>query len=437
VVLRVLLTLLGGAAALLPAPLLRLLCWALGGIFFHCHRPRRSLLCRNLALALPQLGPRERRTIARQNASRLVELGLFSLAAPFLSRNRIRKQFSLRGPWQSVVQNLRRGDRPQLLLIPHQTLSEALTFLPFLLAIEEEKLPVAILYRPFASRPLEAFVRRTRERFGLRLLPRKRSLGEAAALLRSGGCVGLLFDQNAGNAGAQSLLCGRVVSSSPLPELFHSRGTATLWMAAVERTGPFRGTLTVEPLPAAPGTATAAVDLWLEGRLERDGAFRGDWLWSHGRWKRPASKILSPTGRRDALPQALALRSLGRLPRRFPVAIRLPKSSADWQPIPQLLSAIREGRPDAHITLLCPAHLHAIARKIFPEADTIAPTVRSSGPFELYFTLSQSHWAGLEALSTPLRVGIGPRRRRLLTHCLPSADRRHLAPLGLPSPDPN
>ncbi|MDR3117661.1 MAG: hypothetical protein LBT98_03800 [Puniceicoccales bacterium] len=436
-VLRALLAILGGAVAHLPAMVLRPLCWALGRLLFLVHRPRRALLCRNLDLALPFLKKRERRAIARRSASRLVELGLFSLAAPFLSPGRIRRQFSLRGPWQSVLENLRAGDRPQLLLIPHQTLTEALTFLPLLLAVEKESLPVAILYRPFANPVLESSVRRTRERFGLRLLSRKRSLAEAASLLRSGGCVGLLFDQNAGAAGTLSLLCGRIVSSSPLAELFHGHGTENIWLARVERTGFFRGTVAVEPLPATEGTVAAASDLWLESHLERDGNFRSDWLWAHGRWKWPANRILSLQSKRSALDRALALRSLDSLPRRFPIAVRLANSPSAWQPVGEFLRAIREGRPDGHITLLCPARLLDSASWAFPDADAIAAGTRDAGPFDLYFTFSQSYLAGWEARGTPLRIGIGGRvRRPFLGQCIPSSERRHLVSLGLPMADP-
>jgi hypothetical protein len=204
-------------------------------------------------------------------------------------------------------------------------------------------------------------------------------------------------------------------------------------MAHVERTGPFRGILSVEPLRAESGDVTAALDLWLENRLEWDDNFRRDWLWSHGRWKRPVHEILSLRRRRDALTRALALRSWSRLPRRFPVAIRLPNGPSSWQPAHEIYSAIRKGRPDAHITLLCPDRSHGVADCAFPDADAV--TARRGGPYELYCTFSRSPWAGLEAIGTPLRIGVG-QKRRFLTHAIPSADRCHLARFGLAQPSP-
>ncbi|MDR2030145.1 MAG: lysophospholipid acyltransferase family protein [Puniceicoccales bacterium] len=427
---RALLTAFGWLVAHLPTWLLHPICQVFGRLFLAVFRGRRLAMKHNIAIALPELRRRERRAIAKTSATRLVELGLFALAAPFLSRSRIRKTFSLAGPWADVLHNLRSGTRPQLLLIPHQTLTEALTFLPFLLACEEENLPIAILYRPFANAALENFVRRTRERFGLQLFARKHGPMAAVRIIRRGGCVGLLFDQNAGPAGTLSLLCGHISSTTPLPNLLREAGAATVWMASVERTGFFSGILSVEALPDGPVTAT--MNLWLENRLKMDGRFCRDWLWAHRRWKCPTRLALTLAGRRNDLAHALKIRGLAKLPKSWPTIVHLPAATSGlWANVQALVLALQTNRPDAFIKILCHPRLHAAAILAFPTADGLVKKFSRGEHWELFFTFSKNPLAGLAAAwhGIPLRIGLhGRGRQPFLTH-LPD-----LASLGLPTP---
>ncbi len=53
----------------------------------------------------------------------------------------------------------------------------------------------------------------------MRLLSRKEGFAEALKILRGGGCIGLLFDQNAGMQGVLTTFFGRVCSTTELPGL--------------------------------------------------------------------------------------------------------------------------------------------------------------------------------------------------------------------------
>ena len=52
------------------------------------------------------------------------------------------------------------------------------------------------IFRPLDNPSADEFVKRSRERFGMRLLSRKEGFAEALKILRRRGLIGVLFDQN-------------------------------------------------------------------------------------------------------------------------------------------------------------------------------------------------------------------------------------------------
>jgi lauroyl/myristoyl acyltransferase len=422
-VLRLLLLLFGSAISLLPIPILRLLCRVLGLVFFCFFPRRRRILLSNLCHALPQKSPGELRRLALENSSRLVEMGLFSLAAPFFSRRRILKNFDLGGDWGEVVRRLRRGGLPQLLLIPHQTLGEALPFLPLLLGVGDSAASVGVLYRPFGNGYLDEFVKKTRGRHGLRLLSRRNGLVEAANLLGRGGCVALLFDQSAPSAGVQTLLCGRVTHSTPLPDILRRRGDVPAFLVWTRRHSFWRATLLAESLPAAPGETVFAANRWLEERLSGDGEFQKDWLWAHNRWKRGQERLLTLESRKDRLRENVAYLGLERLPKKFFIRVRVPDDSSGVAAATELLTILRSCRPDAFLEVVCAPEF---AQRLAPHADTLlfrkSPATRRP---DFYLVLSPSSGAEWEAFRSgaAVRVGFGQRKRTFpLTLRLRAAD---------------
>jgi ADP-heptose:LPS heptosyltransferase/lauroyl/myristoyl acyltransferase len=359
--------------------------------------------------------------IARDNCAQLIELGLFAIASPFFPRWRIRKNFHLDGDWANFCRKLRSKNTPQLLLIPHQTLTEALVFLPLLLGLEVDRLPLGIIYRPFRHKVIEQYVRRTRGRFGLRMLSRKGGLAEASHLMRKGGCVGLLFDQYAGGAGALTTLCGRVTSSTLLAEILGRESSAEAFVMHAKRTGFWQATFVIEPLTASVGALTDAMNEWLERRVRKDEIFRNSWLWVHNRWKRPVCEILNLHGRKQRLKQSCEYYGYVNLPKQFRVFIRMPKQIYAIALALPILRAIREGRTDAHMTILC-APDHAAWLQTFPWLDEVlafssdslkrlhsAFRLRTRFP-DLHISIDNSFVAAVEAwlIGAPVRMGIQP-----------------------------
>lgn len=58
--------------------------------------------------------------------------------------------------------------------------------------------------------------KKKRQRFGIEMLSRRDGILDAVKILRNNGCVAVLFDQNAGGAGGESLFFDRLCYTSEL-----------------------------------------------------------------------------------------------------------------------------------------------------------------------------------------------------------------------------
>src|SRR6202007_2503479 len=90
------------------------------------------------------------------------------------------------------------------------------------------------------NRFIDAHVRRTRGQTGLELFDRQQGFQPVIDLLRSGGGVGVLSDQHAGDHGLWTPFFGRLASTSSLPALLTKRTGAALLGTAIYTDGQAR-----------------------------------------------------------------------------------------------------------------------------------------------------------------------------------------------------
>ena len=203
---------------------------------------------------------------------------MLSAAAPFLPDRRIRSIATLGPSVKALALDLRSRPRPVVLATLHLALWESQTWLKML---SETPLPeFGIIFRPLDNPSLDAFVKERAPRGAARdaaLLSRRGGFRfEALGFLRGNGCVGILFDQNAGMQGALSLLLGRVCSSTELPGVLAAKFGAELRTFYPRRTAFWRVTFESDPVPGdgTAGGATLALNRWLEGALADDEPLR-------------------------------------------------------------------------------------------------------------------------------------------------------------------
>ena len=346
-----------------PEGLLRPGAAVLGEILWWVEPRRRRLVLSNLDHAFPARPAAWRRQLGRACSRRLVETGMLSLATPHLSERRIRAIASLAPSVDAWARDRAAHPRPVVFGTVHLALWESQTWLQLL---SPAPLPeFGIIYRPLDNAGADAYVKRTRERFGMRLLSRKGGFAQALHILRGAGCVGVLFDQNAGNQGALTLLFARVCSSTELPGLLTAKFGAELRTFYPRRLGFWRVAFESDPV-AHDGTAagaTLALNRWLETALAGDANLCASWLWAHDRWRHQdvPERRLRLESKRNLLAEDLRARQAAEaaagslpssLPKRLRLVVRLPNWLGDVVMVLPLVRALRASRPDAEIILL-------------------------------------------------------------------------------------
>jgi heptosyltransferase-2 len=316
---------------------------------------RRRLIGSNLHHAFPGRPRAWYSAMARECSRRLIETGLLSLATPFLTEARIRRIARLAPQVERWAAELNARPRPVVLATLHLALWESQTWLKLLCPTPLPEF--GIIFRPLDNAAADAFVKKSRERFGMRLLSRREGFAAAARILRERGCVGVLIDQNAGMQGDLTLFLGRVCSTTELPGLLAAKFGAEVRTFFPRRTGFWR--VEFESTPVEHDGTSAGVILalnrWLEAALAADGDLCASWLWAHDRWRHqdvPARRLRLDS-KRNLLAQDLAGRGLAVLPRRTRVWIRMPNWLGDVAMVLPLVRALRLSRPDAELTALC------------------------------------------------------------------------------------
>ena len=431
----------GWILAHLPESFLRGLASGLGDLVFYCLPRRRQIILSNLHHAFEHQPACWHRGIGRESCQRLIETALLSLAMPYIAGQRLRVMLRPSPSLDAALAAHRAGTGaegpgapgPLLFAVAHLCCWEALTAMPFI--VSPTRIEFAVFYRPLDNPAADAWIKRARERFGMRLLSRKEGFQKAMKILQQHGCVGVLFDQNAGLNGALSTLFGRVCSTSELAGVLAEKYQARLFAIFPRRLGFWRAELCADPVVQDGSAAgmTLALNRWLESYLGSSDDACATWLWAHDRWRNqdiPARR-LRIEAKRDLLAADSAARGLAAVPRKTRLWIRMPNWLGDVIMTIPLLRAIRVSRPDAAITLLASAQFSPLLTQ-FGVADQVLP-LRAPGPGrfsqfwrfrheypDCYLTFPTSFRSDLEACLTRCRQRFGlarsGRRRPLLTH---------------------
>ena len=371
--------------------------------------------------------------MARESFCRLIETGLLSLATPFLDEIRLREIVGASPALLEAFARHRADPAATLICSPHIAYWEVQTAQP--LIIPGPFPEFGIIFRPLDNPKANAFIIKSRERFGMKLLSRKQGFAEGLKILRRKGMIGVLFDQNAGLQGALTTLFGRVCSSTELPGLMAEKFSARVYAIFPKRQGFWRVEIGCSILAHDNTTTgvTLALNRWLEQLLTNDDNLCASWLWSHDRWRNqdiPATRFRL-AAKRNLITDDLSARSLSALPRRTRIFIRLPNWLGDVVMALPLLRALRQSRPDAEITLIAAGAFLPILRDWNVADHYAALPARGFGYFlhfwkmrarypDVILLFTNSLRGDLEAwlMRSPQRFGLlrPGRIRSLLTH---------------------
>ena len=388
----------------------------------------RRLAKRNVAIAFAnEKTPREMRRLVRRHFQRLGANLLCSVKLTAMPPEKILRRVK--------VDNIEAMDRefragvPVVLVLSHLGIWELFAqLMPKFVGYVRN----ASVYQKLGNRFIDAHVRRTRGQTGLELFDRQQGFQPVIDLLRSGGGVGVLSDQHAGDHGLWTPFFGRLASTSPLPALLAKRTRAALIAAGVYTIGPARWRLVFTERFDPPKAEGSVVELTAEINQIIERQIRvapEDWFWVHNRWKTPQPNFLLAQYKRGVYaPPGVSLQDL----KPFRILIRSSNWLGDSVMSVPAVRAIKAGRPDARVTIAAPENIAPIW-KLVPEVDAIIPLsgsrllsavrlLRREPSFDVAILFPNSLRAALESWLTaiPRRVGYrGHWRRWLLNQIVP------------------
>jgi len=233
----------------------------------------------------------------------------------------------------------------------------------------------ASVYQGLGNRFIDEHVRRTRSQTGLELFDRHDGFEPVIELLRSGGGVGVLSDQHAGDQGLWTPFFGRLASTSPLPGLLAKRTRAAVIAAAVYTTAPARWRMVFterfDQAGASIADLTSKINKVIEQQIR---VAPEDWFWVHNRWKTPQPNFLLARYKRGVyLPSEVSVHEL----KPFRILVRSSNWLGDAVMSVPAVRAIKNGRPDVQVTIAVPANI-APMWKLVPEVDAIIPLPNGS-----------------------------------------------------------
>jgi heptosyltransferase II len=371
----------------------------------------RRLATRNLEIAFAnEKSPRELRQLVRRHFQRLGANLLCSAKLTQMPPEKILERVEVENI-EAMAREFRAGV-PVVLVLSHLGTWEVFAqLMPKFVGFVRN----ASVYQGLGNRFIDEHVRRTRSQTGLELFNRHDGFEAVIELLRSGGGVGVLADQHAGDHGVWTPFFGRVASSSPLPALLAKRTRAALIAAGVYTSGRARWRMAFTERFDQTGASVAVLTLKINEVIEKQiRRAPEDWFWVHNRWKTPDPNFLLAHYKRGVyLPPGVSARDL----KPFRVLVRSSNWLGDAVMSVPAVRAIKNGRPDVHVTIAAPEKIVAMW-KLIPEADAIIPLpdgsllsvvrlLREQMPFDVAILFPNSLRVALEVCLSgiPRRVG--------------------------------
>ena len=287
--------------------------------------------------------------------------------------------------------------------------------------------PVGAIFQSQRNKYLNRLIDRDRRRLGLETFDRRKGYLGAVDLVQRGGILAILVDQHAGDGALWTPLFGRLASTSTLAGIIAQSTGAPLVSVAIHTVGTARWRCVIEPPSESRGKSVEEITSELNRTLEREiSVSPKDWFWVHDRWKTPGPFILGNARRGFYLPPGQTASDLQ--------PFRLLVRSSNWlgdavMSIPAV-EACKLGRPDLHITVLAPAKLAALWRRV-PAVDEVIAIESGESPlalgrrvkeeFDAAILFPNSLRSALEARALGVRhvIGYPGHQRRWLLRRIP------------------
>ncbi|MHC4947645.1 MAG: lysophospholipid acyltransferase family protein [Planctomycetota bacterium] len=260
---------------------------AVGSLFYRTNAGRRRRAEENIRLSFPELDERHVPRLAERSMQHMFQLFMVeSIATPRLITQSSWPRYVRLADLRVVLDRLIRGE-PTIFITGHCGNWE---LLGYLLAVLD--LPLAALARPLDNRFLNRWLMGIREARGMRIVTKWGATTVVQEMLSSGGRVGFIADQNAGDQGLFVPFFGRLASSYKSIGLLAMRQEVPIVAGHARRVGlPLRYELSCtdiiwpeewrdqpDPLFYITARYNRAMEQMIRNAPEQ-------YLWLHRRWK--------------------------------------------------------------------------------------------------------------------------------------------------------
>lgn len=404
-----------GVARLLPLKLVFVVGQGLGLLGYLLLFRRRRVAIWNIMLALDKPEP-DARALARRHFMNLGANMLSALKIATMHNDEISKCVSVDVPPDlEEIAKQTAGKQGWVAMISHMGNWEVFSHLSPIFPYYK----YGAIYHRLSNPLIDRHFKESRARSGVTLFDRREGYYRCADFLKSGGALGVLVDQYAGMPGTWMPFFKRLTSTSTLAAALAMRAKTMVVPVSMKTVGLARWHVSIShPIHESESQEilTARINTELERQIK---ASPEDWLWSHNRWKTPKWVFLfSRAGQKIFFPPDFDRDTL--LPYR--VLIRSVDTIEEARESLPAVRAIKNGRPDNHVTMLTPSTLADFWREanIADELIIIKPgesvwsvgkKIKSQPLFDVGILLPDSARAGFEAFlgGVPYRVG-APKR---------------------------
>ena len=389
------------------------LCWIVGataGWILYWFLPGyRKIVRRNLLIALgEEMGASECRRIARRHFSALGRNFLCSIKLMLMSSAAVEKRVRYEG--RDVPLRIVEEGKGVIAAISHMGPWEILAQLSSF-GVATSK---GVLYQPLANPFLSRHIVSGRAQEGVTLFDRRKGFYGPMKHLREGGGMGILVDQGAGSSGVWAPFFGRLASTSNLAALLATRTSAPIMPVGLFPDGiakwrivygdPIR-TYDQDGKEISSSKITAQINLAIEKMIRRAPE---EWFWVHNRWKTPRPEFLLSGYRRGVeYPKGF---DPGKDLKPFRILVRSPNWLGDACMCVPAVRAIKAGRPDAHITVLCNENLSDLWSAV-RHVDEVLTKPAKAGVFKTSRLIKM--WATFDAgvlMTNSLRTALEMKR---------------------------
>jgi lipopolysaccharide heptosyltransferase II len=294
----------------------------------------------------------------------------------------------------------------------------------------------AALYASLRNPFLDQHLRRARPGDNMILFDRGKGFYGPMNHLREGGGLGILVDQHSGASGVWCPFFGRLASTTNLPALLALRTGSPIVPVGIYPDGIGRWRIVYgDPIRTtdeggreiSSAKITAALNLAMERIIRRAPE---EWDWSHDRWQTPQPEFLLSAYRRGVeYPDGFRPEQL----KPFRIIIRSPNWLGDACMAVPTVRAIKMGRPDAEVSVLCNENLaelwravrhvdHVISRTRKASVWRAAHLIRRAGPFDVGILFPNSIRSALEMKLAGVKPLVGyadPWRARMMDQVIP------------------